>query len=514
MRSSVLQGKKTVRRLTIVLWPLACLFGVSLAAYLGPNRTTAAGQGEVASAPRRFVDIPVDVLEDKIRGGMLGQIIGNLNGGPHEGKYFETPGTVERYTPALPDGAWTDDDTDIEWVYVTAMARTDTVYLPPETIVKLWRSHVNRGIWMSNRYARQLMDLGIDPPLTGRILINPWAEYNVSGHFVCETFGLIAPGMPQTASRIGLHYTHVSVDAEPSQSTQLFDSMIAVAFFENDIEKILLAGLAAVDPASGLYRLVKDVHALWKENPQDWRTTRQKIRSRYERYGPREARDWAGTELNTAAIVAALLYGKGDFVETLRLAFNFGWDADCNAATAGTVVGVMKGRRWMNSQEWVIRDIYRNTRRDAMPLDETISSFENKVIAVAKRIILQAGGRENTASGRKVLSIPVEKPAVVELLPNPPDRRNELRAALLPQIARWIHGSERDRARAAYLAIALDEYQRYQKERPAQWAQALDALRKYPNVIREIFAHIAPSAKRIQDSARAAGLEPLPATTK
>ena len=30
-------------------------------------------------------------------------------------KYIDEPGNVQEYTPALPDGAWTDDDTDIEW---------------------------------------------------------------------------------------------------------------------------------------------------------------------------------------------------------------------------------------------------------------------------------------------------------------------------------------------------------------------------------------------------------------
>src|SRR5262245_6502493 len=65
-----------------------------------------------------------DQLEDKIRGGMLAQVIGNLNGLPHEFKYIDQPGSVERYIPGLPDGAHTDDDTDIEWVYLREIART------------------------------------------------------------------------------------------------------------------------------------------------------------------------------------------------------------------------------------------------------------------------------------------------------------------------------------------------------------------------------------------------------
>src|SRR5688500_15384492 len=64
------------------------------------------------NAPADDVTISVDDLADKIRGGLLAQIIGNLNGLPHEMKYIDEPGKVESYSPSLPEGARTDDDTD------------------------------------------------------------------------------------------------------------------------------------------------------------------------------------------------------------------------------------------------------------------------------------------------------------------------------------------------------------------------------------------------------------------
>src|SRR5690606_33179107 len=97
-------------------------------------------------------------LADKIRGGLMGQILGNLNGLSHEFKYIHEPGKVQDYTPALPDGARTDDDTDLEWVYITTMQEQNQILLPPESIVAAWKSHINRSIWCSNLYARQLMD--------------------------------------------------------------------------------------------------------------------------------------------------------------------------------------------------------------------------------------------------------------------------------------------------------------------------------------------------------------------
>jgi len=61
------------------------------------------------------------------------------------------------------------------------------------------------------------MDLGIEPPWTGNVGLNRGPNFNISGQFVCESFGLISPAMPQTAAKIGLHYTRVAIDGEPAQ---------------------------------------------------------------------------------------------------------------------------------------------------------------------------------------------------------------------------------------------------------------------------------------------------------
>ena len=85
------------------------------------------------------------------------------------------------------------------------------------------------GVCHSDLHVMQ-EDFGFEPPFTGSTALNPWAEFNISGQFLCESFGLISPTMPQTASRIGLHYTRVAIDDEPAQATQLFCTMIALAF--------------------------------------------------------------------------------------------------------------------------------------------------------------------------------------------------------------------------------------------------------------------------------------------
>jgi hypothetical protein len=457
----------------------------------------------------RTVDIPAEVLRDKIRGGLLGQLLGNLNGLPHEMKYIAEPGNVEQYTPSLPQGAWTDDDTDFEWVYVKVMEDENCLLLSPQRISRLWRERINRRIWCSNLYARQLMDLGIEPPLTGTAVFNPWADFNISGQFICETFGLIAPALPQTAARIGLNYTRVTIDGEPAQTTQLFTSMIATAFVEDEIDAILDAGRAAIDPASKIAQIVQDVRNWHGEHPNDWQVTRQLLKQKYSRYNG-EMRDRNGFELNTGSIIAALLYGHGDFVHTLIAAFSFGWDADCNAATAGTILGVMKGYRWMLAQGWQIVDRYKNTTRENMPSDETITSFADRLVDLAERVILEQGGQRLARDARIVYRVNAQKPRCILPLESPDAQTVVLREKLRSEIENGIlHPATMEQlARAAYYAICLDSATSIGTEYPQSWSDALAALSSYENVVQALFHHSpTPLGDTLRDRALAAGLE-------
>jgi ADP-ribosylglycohydrolase len=363
----------------------------------------------------KIVTIPSEIIRDKIRGGMLGQLLGNINGLKYEMKFIKEPGNVTNYIPSLPNGAYTDDDTDFEWIYIYEMQKKRTLSLPYDSIYTFWKQRINRRMWCSNRYVRHLMDMGIKPPFTGYISLNPWAEFNISGQFLCETFGLIAPAMPQTAAKTALNFTRVAIDQEPAQNTQLFTAMISSAFVDTDINKILNAGIAALDPKSKTLLIINDIRKWVAQNPENWRETRRLIRDKYiqENYGER---DRNGYELNTGSIIAALLYGKGDFQETMKLVFNFGWDADNTAATTGTILGVMKGYKWFLSQDWQIVDRYRNETRDFMPMDETITSFCDRLIAVFEMINENNGGKKFIQNNTEVFEIVSEQAKPVILL--------------------------------------------------------------------------------------------------
>jgi hypothetical protein len=79
----------------------------------------------------------------------LGQCIGNIYGLPHENRYIDQPGLEKfpyGYTGNLgrlktTNGVFSDDDTDIEYMYLTGMEKfgVEPTY---EQLTGLWKYHV------------------------------------------------------------------------------------------------------------------------------------------------------------------------------------------------------------------------------------------------------------------------------------------------------------------------------------------------------------------------------------
>jgi hypothetical protein len=61
-------------------------------------------------------------------------------------------------------------------------------------------------------------------------------------------------------------------------------------------------------------------------------------------YDSKNAR-WVHAVPNGAMVVLALLYGKGDFSNSICIAAMCGFDCDCNGGTVGSVIGAMIGEK-------------------------------------------------------------------------------------------------------------------------------------------------------------------------
>lgn len=372
-----------------------------------------------AKAPAAMVEVARDELYDRLYGGWVGMLIGGLEGLPHEFKYIDEPRDALPEFAFLPRGARSDDDNDFEWTHLWFMDQENTIALPYERVVAIWKANMNQGIWMANKKARELMDEGVVPPETGSAARNPHAWYNLSGQFCVEAYGLIAPGMPQTAAEIGLHYARIAVSEEPLQATQFWTALVSESVFDRGpIDRALRRAVAAADRRSAMAEVVADALAARTEHPDDWKAARQAIHRKWV-----EDRKWNrnSTPVNGAAVCLALLYGDGDFYRTLQLAMALGYDADCNAATAGAVVGARWGfRRIAALPQFRMPDRYVNATRPQLPGQCKVSEQADLLLRLAERVVLAHGGERTTTDNRPGYRIARQEPKNLEPLPERP----------------------------------------------------------------------------------------------
>ena len=89
---------------------------------------------------------------------------------------------------------------------------------------------------------------------------------------------------------------------------------------------------------------------------------------------------------NAQIVALGLLYGEGDFTLTMKLAFAMGYDADCNAATAGAVLGYRLGFAKIAAlPQFKMPDRYVNKTRPELPAECKVSEQVETLLRAVER---------------------------------------------------------------------------------------------------------------------------------
>jgi ADP-ribosylglycohydrolase len=382
-----------------------------------------------------------DELIDKIRGYWHGQLVGNYMGFPFENVYQEEPipVLVDRYYDGhrdagsirgnfsdlrgypqmfatATDGAWSDDDTDIEFVTLHAVEKygLDIDYAE---ITEAWKRHINRRIWVANRTARDLMEQGLLPPETGSKEHNPnW--FQIDPQLVNEIWSVFYPGMIGRAVERAEWSARITSDDWGVHPTIAYAVMYSAAFFEDDVEVLVRMALDWIPASSPFAEGVRDLLA-WHAEHDDWRVTRKLLHDRYYAYtnGDYEAPvSEVSSLINGLAGIMAILYGDGDFVRSTGIAVSAGYDCDNQAATVAGLIGVIHGagtipdrftRQFSPIVTWQepFNNLYINYTRDNLPIATEISDIIDRIEAITERAIWENGGRKISEDGEEILVI-------------------------------------------------------------------------------------------------------------
>lgn len=172
------------------------------------------------------------------------------------------------------------------------------------------------------------------PPETARFR-NPYREW-IGAQIRADVWGWVSPGDPRRAAERAQRDARLSHTGNGVLAERFVAAMVAQAFVSDEIGEVIDAGLAVIPAESRLAEAIRFTRAL----PYTTSTWEGIVDALYERYGHYH---WVHAINNAALLTAALCWGNGDFDETITCAVMGGWDTDCNGATAGSIVGVMKG---------------------------------------------------------------------------------------------------------------------------------------------------------------------------
>jgi ADP-ribosylglycohydrolase len=310
------------------------------------------------------------IRDDKILGGWLGRIAGNMLGKPVERGDHWTRQRIHRYlrrTDALPltdyipaptsevgidggefelrpewpqctrgniHGSARDDDVDYA-ILGLHLLETHGFGFTTEQVGDLWLlSLPYLQTFTAERAAYRNLARRLKPPVAATV-DNPYQEW-IGALIRADIHGWTSPGDPRRAAALARRDAVLSHTGNGVYGAMWAAALIAAAFTAPTVRAALDLSLEHIPPGSRLARTVRRTAAL-HEAGLPWSDALDEL--------DRETGHlhWIHVIPNAAVLTAGLLYGKGDFTATIALTVRGGLDTDSNGATAGSVAGVLCG---------------------------------------------------------------------------------------------------------------------------------------------------------------------------
>ncbi len=315
-----------------------------------------------------------DVLLDRVYGAWLGRCAGCLLGQPIEGwrrsrilgllrdtgnypvrRYISSdiaPALRERYDVSdeghvygsdrknwINNVAFMPEDDDTNYTLIGLKLMETCGYgFTPEDVAETWLSNLPLfHVCTAERVAYRNLAASIPPPASAshRNVYREWIGAQIRADF----FGYATPGDPALGAALAWRDASISHVKNGIYGEMFVAAMLSAAAVLSDARAVVEAGLSQI-PAT--CRLAAEVRELvgWLDGGIGWEAAIDRI---HQRYDETSGHDWCHTVSNALIVCTALLEGNLDLEATLGIAISGALDTDCNAATAGSIVGMLVG---------------------------------------------------------------------------------------------------------------------------------------------------------------------------
>lgn len=254
-----------------------------------------------------------------------------------------------------------DDDTNYTTVGLAVMKRKGAAFTP-EDIAEFWLRqipilHCCTAELVAYRNTVNLLPVpdgqgNFAGPYSTATYRNPYREW-IGAQIRGDFFGYACPGDPQRAAELAYRDAALSHVKNGIYGEMWVAAMLAAAYVCDDVEQVIRAGMAQIPANCRLHEDLAQVLA-WRAAGLSYE---QAIGTFRQRWNEHNGHHWVHTNSNAQLVAVALLWGEMDLGTTLCRAVMPGFDTDCNGATAGSVLGLILGRKALPA-EWAdpIRD--------------------------------------------------------------------------------------------------------------------------------------------------------------
>lgn len=320
---------------------------------------------------------------DKIYGAWLGRCIGNLLGQPLEGwmreritgLFRDTGNYPVRYfiSSDIPAGlrdkygvsdtaaggnrkivSWINnvkympEDDDINYTIIALKLLEDHgKNFTPDDVGECWLNNLPIfHTYTAERAAYRNLTAGIYTPESAKYR-NPFREW-IGAQIRADFFGYITPDNPELGAEYAWRDASISHTRNGIYGEMFIAAMLSAAASNNDIEKLIEAGLSQIPEKSRLAEKIMLVLS-WKREGIGWEAAIDRI---HKMFDETSKHDWCHTISNAMIVCMALLYGECDFEKSIGIAVLSAFDTDCNGATVGSILGMILGARAL-PEKWV-----------------------------------------------------------------------------------------------------------------------------------------------------------------